>query len=108
MINKISNTSKLKKSLEAKLDELVKRAAEIESELSDPGDSDWSENAIGVENDETLQGVENITQQEIREVKLALHRIESGTYGTCSDCGKKISESRLEAIPFCNTCIDCA
>lgn len=103
-----SRNSKLKKTLETKLKELLTRAAEIESELSDQGDSDWSENAIETENDETLKGIENVTQQEIREIKLALHRIDSGTFGTCSDCGKKISEQRLAALPFCNTCIDCA
>ncbi len=103
-----TNYSQLKASLELKLGELLTRAAEIETELSDPGDSDWGENAIEVESFETLHGIDNVTQQEIREIKLALHRIESGTYGNCVDCGKQISKQRLAAIPYASTCIECA
>ena len=108
MSDDLSRKLKLKLSLEAKLSELMNRAAEIETELNSKGDSDWTENAVKAENDETLEGIESVTQQEIREIRLALNRIESGTFGTCSDCGKQISEQRLAAIPFCNTCINCA
>ena len=38
----------------------------------------------------------------------ALQRIEDGTYGICSNCGKPIGEERLEALPWADTCIDCA
>lgn len=105
---KIADTQTLKANLEAKLKELLARSAEIETDLGSPGDSDWGENAIAAEDDEALKGMETVTQREIHEVKLAIHRIESGTYGTCSDCGKKISKQRLDALPFANTCIDCA
>jgi len=108
MSEELSRNLKLKSILEAKLNELLNRAAEIEAELNSQGDSDWTENAIEAENDEILEGIESVTQQEIREIRLSLNRIESGTFGTCSDCGKVISEQRLEAIPFCNTCINCA
>ncbi|WIW95209.1 TraR/DksA family transcriptional regulator [Altererythrobacter rubellus] len=35
-------------------------------------------------------------------------RIENGTYGTCSKCGKDIRRERLEARPIATRCIDCA
>ncbi len=38
------------------------------------------------------------------EVRDALTRIEQGTYGTCSVCGKEIEEARLEANPGATTC----
>lgn len=104
----MSDHSNLKASLEKKLEDLIKRAEDIESELSDPGHKDWSENALEMENNETLTGIENITQQEIRDIKLAIHRIESGTFGVCTNCGKSISKERLSAIPYANTCIGCA
>ena len=34
-------------------------------------------------------------------------RIEDGTYGTCTNCGKPIAEERLEARPWAGLCIDC-
>ena len=37
----------------------------------------------------------------------ALKRIEDGTYGSCSQCGKAIPKSRLKAIPQADLCIEC-
>lgn len=47
-----------------------------------------------------------LKQLEIRynEVRDALSRIESGTYGICSVCGKPIEEDRLDANPAAKTC----
>jgi DnaK suppressor protein len=41
------------------------------------------------------------------EIDAALQRIESGTYGTCTNCGNRIPEERLEALPWATLCIDC-
>lgn len=45
---------------------------------------------------------------ELAQVEAALRALESGTYGTCTSCGKPIAPERLEAIPWAPTCIDCA
>ena len=37
----------------------------------------------------------------------ALERIQSGTYGTCLNCGTSIAQDRLAAIPWATHCIDC-
>ena len=37
----------------------------------------------------------------------ALVRVDEGTYGSCSSCGRPIGEERLEAIPYATQCIDC-
>ena len=86
----------------------MSRAADIENSLSNPGNSDWEENALESENDEVLAGVGDMTKNEIHEIKLALSLIESGSYGKCSSCGQEISKERLAAIPFATTCIHCA
>lgn len=39
------------------------------------------------------------------EIKAALERIAEGTFGTCSVCGAKIEDERLEANPAAATCI---
>jgi RNA polymerase-binding protein DksA len=49
------------------------------------------------ENSETVLG----------EIDAALARIEDGTYGTCTNCGKEIPLERLEAYPWASLCIDC-
>ena len=37
----------------------------------------------------------------------ALERLEAGTFGTCSTCGRPIGRERLDAIPWVTQCIDC-
>jgi RNA polymerase-binding transcription factor DksA len=42
------------------------------------------------------------------EIKLALERIDGGTFGRCEECKQSISKERLQAVPFTRYCIDCA
>ena len=42
------------------------------------------------------------------DIRLALERLDAGTYGVCERCGADISPARLEARPVVRTCIDCA
>ena len=44
----------------------------------------------------------------IDQIDGALKRIEDGSYGQCEQCGLKIPESRLEAIPYAAFCVQCA
>jgi RNA polymerase-binding protein DksA len=46
-------------------------------------------------------------EQVIAEIDAALQRIEDGTYGTCTNCGREIPVQRLEANPWASLCIDC-
>jgi DnaK suppressor protein len=46
--------------------------------------------------------------QLLAKIDAALRRIEDGTYGTCTNCGRPISLERLEARPWADLCIDCA
>lgn len=40
-------------------------------------------------------------------IEYALERMEDGKYGICTICGRKISEERLEALPYATHCIEC-
>ncbi len=40
-------------------------------------------------------------------VRLALERMDDGTYGTCQYCDGDISEKRLAAMPWATYCIKC-
>jgi RNA polymerase-binding transcription factor DksA len=46
-------------------------------------------------------------QDAIYEINEALKRIDSGTYGICEMSGDKISEERLEALPFTRFTVVC-
>jgi DnaK suppressor protein len=43
----------------------------------------------------------------LRNVKLALRRIHSGSFGTCIECEMPISPKRLAAVPWAPRCIQC-
>ena len=46
-------------------------------------------------------------QQHLELVEAALARLDAGTYGACTNCGRPIAPDRLEAIPWAALCIDC-
>jgi RNA polymerase-binding protein DksA len=52
--------------------------------------------------------LEENSEQVLAEIDRALARIEDGSYGKCTRCGKDIAVERLEAIPYAEHCIDCA
>jgi DnaK suppressor protein len=54
--------------------------------------------------DFALMEMESETLKKIDE---ALQRLEQGTYGVCDECGEKIAEPRLKALPFAITCREC-
>lgn len=54
--------------------------------------------------DFALMEMESETLKKIDE---ALHRLEEGTYGDCVECGQKVAEARLKALPFASTCREC-
>jgi RNA polymerase-binding protein DksA len=51
--------------------------------------------------------LEEAEERLLRDIEGALKRIDDGTYGICTNCGKTIGEERLEALPWTTQCIDC-
>jgi DnaK suppressor protein len=51
--------------------------------------------------------LEENSEHVLAEIDAALTRIEEGTYGICTNCGKPIPVERLEALPWATLCIDC-
>lgn len=57
------------------------------------------ESADEVEEYEVNLETEHALETKLRDVNLALEKIEKGSYGTCEECGEEIPEERLEANP---------
>jgi RNA polymerase-binding protein DksA len=51
--------------------------------------------------------LEENSEHVLADIDAALKRVEEGTYGTCTNCGKPIPEERLEARPWATLCIEC-
>jgi RNA polymerase-binding transcription factor DksA len=45
--------------------------------------------------------------QDMRDIEAARGRIAAGTYGVCTECGRKIGYDRLLAYPTAKRCIGC-
>ena len=55
---------------------------------------------------ERLGLVESIKAM-LNDVDHAIVKLDEGTYGWCSQCGKAISAARLQFRPASNFCVDC-
>jgi RNA polymerase-binding protein DksA len=51
--------------------------------------------------------LEENSEHVLAEIDAALGRIEKGTYGVCTNCGRPIEPERLEFLPYATLCIDC-
>ncbi len=51
--------------------------------------------------------LEENSEHVLAAIDAALKRIDEGTYGICTNCGKQIAQERLEALPWATLCIDC-
>ncbi len=52
------------------------------------------------------EGLEENADHLLVEIDAALARIDDGTYGTCSRCGRPIGAERLDAVPYATLCIE--
>jgi DnaK suppressor protein len=50
--------------------------------------------------------LEENSEHVLAEIDAALKRIEDGTFGICTNCGKEIEPERLEFLPYATLCID--
>jgi RNA polymerase-binding transcription factor DksA len=97
-----------KAALEARLADLKGRMGAIERELDSHQTQDWEDMATERESDEVLEGMGLSAQAEVRAITAALGRIAAGEYGYCVKCGAKISEERLDLLPYAPLCQECA
>jgi DnaK suppressor protein len=51
-------------------------------------------------------GLQEGATRQLEQIDAALARIEAGTYGTCTACGKPVAAERLRAVPWAILCID--
>ena len=75
-------------------------------EVAASADSHLGEAAAATLNREIDYTLGENSEQILSEIDAALKRIDDGTYGVCTVCGKEIGIERLEAYPWASLCID--
>src|SRR5436305_11248035 len=96
----VARRDALRKAINGDLDSFRKFAAVR-------GVGDNVDAAVDSANDEISSQLVEIESRELGQIEHALQRIAAGVYGRCEFCGGKISEARLNALPYTNSCIDC-
>ncbi|HQV57525.1 MAG TPA: TraR/DksA C4-type zinc finger protein [Ilumatobacteraceae bacterium] len=98
------NNTKLRERLNEELrhaeENLVRLEAEYEGALADHDMLQEDRDSIRT----LLEGARAIHEH----AQSAVDRLDHGQYGTCTKCGKKIPEARLEALPDVATCVSCS
>ena len=70
-----------------------------------PGDP--ADMAHSISARETSYEIESVESRAVAQIDHVLCRIDSGKYGICEDCGRRIPESRLRIVPFTYLCVEC-
>ncbi|MTI95012.1 MAG: hypothetical protein FH749_05910 [Firmicutes bacterium] len=101
---------------------LLKMLAEVEAVTNEDGSEnlrDYSHELTVFDNHPADVATDNYTrnmdaafsannEHVAGQIRLALERIESGEYFTCSSCHRPIDAERLQALPYASTCLRCS
>ena len=80
----------------------VSNALECRTAHADRGDL-----ASCAQDEEVAAAVAESESAEADEIDEALEQLDAGRYGRCQSCGKRITRTRLEAVPWATLCTRC-
>ena len=95
--------------LEAERERVVAELAE--NEIEAPGQMTYGSQAAAASHVFEQQrdlALRDHNRQHLAAIHAALVRLDAGTYGTCTSCGRPIHPDRVEALPWTALCIDCS
>ena len=107
----MESQDKFKQKLRHLRDEYNRKIGAISADVhhkNEPVEKDFAEQATQRENDDVLLALHQDAKHIVSQINSALHRIETGDYGYCTECGAEIAEERLEIVPYAALCIKCA
>lgn len=94
-------------------DELAAEAAELRDEIESfaidaPTGADPLDVSVATAARDERASMVRLHRQRLADIEAAIERIDQGTWGECSSCGKPISKARLQALPMTQVCVECA
>jgi DnaK suppressor protein len=69
--------------------------------------ADAADLAFDSAGEEVTSQIAQLESRELRQIERSLVRLKQGTYGVCEGCARKIPVTRLDALPFTTTCVQC-
>jgi DnaK suppressor protein len=86
---------------------IIQSSQSIERNSTEMNFSNEIDMASSLEGREMMFQLTSRDRNELKMIKEALYKIDSGTYGICDSCSKKISAKRLQILPLSILCIEC-
>lgn len=103
------NTDRFRNMLLEKERELIANIRRLDQEAREARDAEVQDPIDEVTTDEAKSEAfeeSSVDRATLRLVREAIRRIDDHSYGVCIDCGRQISEARLEAVPWTPYCRD--
>jgi DnaK suppressor protein len=85
----------------------VGRIALYGKDQEDDSTKDLGDQAASAYTREFLAELGNGDRRLLRDVLIALRKLDEGGFGECERCGEPVGDKRLEALPFARFCIEC-
>lgn len=92
---------------EKQLEQSMISAVEQGREVAADSALDAADQAVQSYQKEMLFSQGTSGHEQLALVRVALKRLDQGSYGECIHCGKMIGLKRLEALPWTPNCISC-
>ena len=73
----------------------------------DEGSEDVVDRANRAYNSELMLALSGAERDTLFQIEEAIERLESGGFGSCTNCESEIPEARLKAVPWARYCISC-
>lgn len=114
MVNEVTGVAgsgqkdQLRRQLQRKLDSIAARLyREIKALSTEVDGGNFIDVAQGLERQEQEQLIASRLMEQARRLRVALTRLDDGEYGVCCECGARIPQKRLLAVPDAATCVAC-
>jgi RNA polymerase-binding protein DksA len=103
----LEERSRVEKAIENLREDHPGRIDDEVEEMAGTSDNHLAETATATLDREIDYTLEENSGQVLSEIDGALRRIDAGTYGICTSCGREIPVERLDAYPWASLCIGC-
>lgn len=117
--NKISEVKEKLEKQKSEITRELQKFAEKDKNLNGDWDTKYPDMNTGVGSQQledaadevteysTLLPIEQNLELRLRDIDIALDKIDKGTYGLCENCKREIESERLDAYPEARTCSKC-
>jgi len=97
-----------RKTLQQESDSLTSQIEALEQALESRPDYSMGEGDPAITEWELNLTLLRRLKVDYEQLQRAIARLETGTYGICEHCGKRINPDRLAVLPDATLCVECA